>query len=198
MDPHVLQRAVALLRDGGIVAYPTDTLYGLAADPRNPRAIEALFAAKGRPSEQATPLIAASLEQASQAVVMNQQAIALARRFWPGPLSLVLPARETVDRAVLGGGTTAAIRVPAHEIALALARAFEWCLTATSANISGRPPVREATQLDDELRGRVDLVIDGGPTPGGPPSTIVDLTHTPPQLLRAGAIAWERVLESLQ
>ena len=196
-DTRALSRAVEILRAGGLVAYPTDTLYGLAVDPRNHRALQSLFAAKGRPAEQAIPLIAADVEQAEMAVEMTPGGAVLARRFWPGPLSLVLRARPLIDGAALGGGDTAAIRVPGHDVARALAKAFGCCLTATSANLTGQPAVRAAEQLDAELLSRVDLVLDGGPTAGGAPSTLVDATQTPPRLLRVGAVAWERVLESL-
>ena len=122
----------------------------------------------------------------------------LAARFWPGPLSLVLPARPVVQRATLGGGDTAAVRVPDHRIARALAAAAGFCITATSANPSGQPAARSADEVSDALRMNIDLLVDGGPASGLAPSTIVDLTGRVPRLVRAGAVAWERVLESLQ
>ena len=189
--------AVAVLRRGGVVAYPTDTFYGLAVDPRNADAVALLFALKGRDAGKASPLIAGSVEQARLAVTFNPMADALAARFWPGPLSVVLPASPLLCRAAIGGGTTAAIRVPAHEVAGRLADGLGFCITATSANVSGRPPARTPDAIDPEVIARVDLVIDGV-TPGGEPSTIVDVTNDAPRLVRAGAIAWERVLESLQ
>ena len=189
--------AVNVLRRGGVVAYPTDTFYGLAVDPRNAKAVALLYALKGRDAGRASPLIAGSVEQARQAVTFNAMADTLVARFWPGPLSVVLPAQPVLCRAAIGGGTTAAIRVPAHDVAGRLADAFGFCITATSANVSGRPPARTPGELDPEVSTRVDLVIDGV-TPGGEPSTIVDVTNGAPRLVRAGAIAWERVLESLQ
>ena len=189
--------AVEVLRRGGVVAYPTDTFYGLAVDPRNAKAVALLFALKGRDAGKASPLIAGSVEQAHQAVTFNPMANTLVARFWPGPLSLVLPASPCLCRAAIGGGATAAIRLPAHDVAAALADAFGFCITATSANVSGRPPAQTPDAIDPEVLARVDLVIDGV-TPGGQPSTIVDVTNDAPRLVRAGAIAWERVLESLQ
>jgi L-threonylcarbamoyladenylate synthase len=186
-----------VLRRGGVVAYPTDTFYGLAVDAGSVAAAARLFALKGRDAGKASPLIAASLEQADDAVEFTPQGLRLAARFWPGPLSLVLLAKPTVCRAVIAGGDTAAIRVPAHDIARALARAFGSCISATSANLSARPPVRTPHELDHEVRAGVDYVIEDI-SPGGEPSTIVDVTTTTPRLVRAGAIAWERVLESLQ
>ena len=194
-------QAADVLRRGGVVAYPTDTFYGLAVDPRNADAVAMLFALKGRDAGKPSPLIVGSLEQAGMAVAFNPLAERLAARFWPGPLSLVLPVTATATatwcRAAIGGGTTAAIRVPAHDLARAIAHAFGFCITATSANVSGRPPARTPAEIDPEVAARVDLVVDGV-TPGGEVSTIVDVTEHPARLVRAGAIPWERVLESLQ
>lgn len=198
IDPAAVAKAARALVEGGIVAYPTDTFYGLAVDPRNAAAVHKLFAAKGRGPGRPTPLIASTSEQAEQAVEFNDAARALAARFWPGPLSLVLHARAALERAALGGQHTAAIRVPAQPIAQALARAAGCCITATSANTSGQPPARSCLDIGAALLESVDVVLDGGATPGGAPSTIVDLTSDAPRLVRAGAIAWERVLESLQ
>lgn len=198
IDPAAVAKAAHRLVAGGIVAYPTDTFYGLAVDPRNAAAVHKLFAAKGRDAGLATPLIASTSAQAEQAVEFSAAARTLAARFWPGPLSLVLPARAALHRAALGGRQTAAVRVPAQPIAQALAQAAGCCITATSANTSGQPPARSCLEMGPALLEHVDIVLDGGATPGGAPSTIVDLTSDAPRLVRAGAIAWERVLESLQ
>ena len=179
------------------MAYPTDTFYGLAVDPRNADAVGRLFLVKGRDADKASPLIASSLAQAVEAVAFTDMARRLAERFWPGPLSLLLQATDAVSRNALGGGDTAAIRVPADEIARGLAEAVGYCITATSANLSGHPPAATPALIDEEVRARVDLIIPGT-SPGGVPSTIVDVTGDLPRLVRAGAIAWDRVLESLQ
>jgi L-threonylcarbamoyladenylate synthase len=196
-DATVARQAADVLRAGGVIAYPTDTFYGLAVDPRNGDAVARLFALKGRDAGKPSPLIVSSIEQARLAVQFNRVAEMLAAQFWPGPLSLVLPVTPAVCRAAIGGGATAAVRVPDHDVARAVAEAFGFCITATSANVSGRPPARTPAEIDPEVVARVDLVIDGV-TPGGEPSTIIDLTGATPLLVRAGAIAWERVLESLQ
>ncbi len=198
IDHAAIARAARVLVGGGIVAYPTDTFYGLAVDPRNAAAVQKLFAAKGRDAGRPTPLIASTADQAEQCVEFNDAARALAARFWPGPLSLVLPARGTLQRTALGGHQTAAIRVPAQPVAQALAGALGCCITATSANTSGQPAARSCQEMDAALLEHIDLVLDGGATPGGAPSTIADLTSDAPRLVRAGAISWERVLESLQ
>ncbi len=200
-DETVIARAAEALRRGGIVAYPTDTLYGLAVDPRRDDAVARLFAVKGRDALAAVPLIAASLDQAQEAATFRDPELRLARAFWPGPLTIVLPARGGLAAAVLGGGTTVALRVPAHAVARALADAFGFCITATSANRSGGAPAVTgadvaaafATELD-----LLDVLLDAGAVTGGAPSTIVEMAESGPRLVRAGAVAWNRVLESLE
>ena len=194
-DPAVLDRAGRALEAGDVVAFPTDTLYGLAVDPRSPVAARRLFALKGRAAQVAAPLIAADTVQADLAVRMwTPLARRLAARFWPGPLSLVLEAAPSLDTAVLGGGTTVAIRVPAHPLARALAATFTHPVTATSANRSGTPAAADAAAVVAALGDGVALVLDAGPTAAGPPSTIADARGEQPRLLREGAIAWDRVL----
>ncbi len=192
-----IAQAVAVLHSGGVVAFPTDTLYGLAVDPRRDDAVERLFALKGRRPDAAVPLVAADLAQARAAGAFGPRELRLAEVFWPGPLSIVVPAHRSISRAALGGGGTLAIRVPAHAVARDLAAAFAFAIAATSANASGQPPAETA---DDVARAvpNVDLILDGGRVAGGPPSTIVRFDDEVPTLVRAGAIVWERVLESLQ
>lgn len=196
-EPALLERAADALRAGGLVIYPTDTLYGLAADPRLERSVERLFALKGRPAGQALPLIAADDGQVQEVVVLTPLGRRMAERFWPGPLTIVGDARPGLADGVDGGTGSLAVRVPAHEVARALAAALGFALTSTSANRSGgRPPVT-AREAADALGGEVDVVIDGGPTTGGLPSTIVDSRTVPPRLVRAGAIPFDRILSSL-
>lgn len=201
MDSTLIARAAALIARGEVVAYPTETFYGLAADPRNARAIERVFEVKGRRSDEPLPLIASDVAQVEQWFgALAPQAAALARRFWPGPLTLVLPLPETHTFPInlTAGRTNIAVRVPAHPVARALAAAAGGAITSTSANPSGTPPATTADEVRRTLGDRVALVIDGGTTPGGAPSTIVDVQQSPPTLVRAGVLAWERVLESLQ
>jgi L-threonylcarbamoyladenylate synthase len=189
--------AVEWLRDGKIVAYPTDTLYGLAVDPASEQAVRALFQLKGRQAAVALPLIAASRAQVEAWCGLSTAARRLADEFWPGPLSLICDAPGTVVPAVHAGRGSVAIRVPAHPVARALAAAWGSPITATSANLSGQRPAQFVADLEAILDDRV-LVLDGGDTAGGPPSTIVDARSMPAQLVRDGAIAWEQVLNSLQ
>jgi L-threonylcarbamoyladenylate synthase len=195
-DPAVLERAAQVLRSGGLVAYPTDTVYGIAADSRSDLAIGRLFGLKARDPRNAVPLIAGNLEQAMAAGEFGPRELRLAEAFWPGPLSIVVPAGPMVSRAALGERHNVAIRVPAHAVARGLAAAFGFCITATSANPSGSAPAEAGDRVADILPG-VNLVLDAGKAPGGPPSTIVALDEKGPVLLRAGAIAWDRVVKLL-
>ncbi len=198
-DAEGVARAAAILRGGGIVAYPTDTLYGLAVDPANRAAVHQLYRIKGRSVDQAIPLIASSERQiVDRAGPLAPLAARLARQFWPGPLTLVLAAWPGLDEAIHAGTGTVAVRVPANQLARDLAAACGWPITSTSANRSGEPAPSRADEVRLSLPDLLDAIIDGGPAPGGPPSTLVDVTGASPHLVRAGAVPWERVLECLR
>ena len=198
-DRVVIETAVAVLKGGGVVAYPTDTLYGLAVDPRNDAAVERLFALKGRDAASAIALIAADDRMAGQASARQFGAAErrLASAFWPGPLTIVVPASLEMSRALSPAGTIG-VRVPAHPVARALSAAFSGCVTATSANLTGRPACLTGDDVAAALPGSVDFLLDGGPSPGGPPSTVVEVLEGRAVLHRAGAVAWERVIKSLK
>jgi L-threonylcarbamoyladenylate synthase len=193
-----LLRAVTVLRNGGVVAYPTDTLYGLAVDPRSARAVGRLLEVKKREHGHAIPLIAANLQQAHEAALFDDGADRLAAAFWPGPLSIVLPAREVIRPELRAADGSVAIRVAAHPVSQSLAAGLGFCVTATSANLSGDPPTASPTVVARTIGTRIDFLLDDGESPGGAPSTIVDLRHAEPRLVRVGAIAWERVLRSIE
>jgi len=198
-DAEGVARAAAILRGGGIVAYPTDTLYGLAVDPANRAAVQQLYRIKGRSVDQAIPLIASSERQIVERTgPLAPLAARLARQFWPGPLTLVLAAWPGLDEAIHAGTGTVAIRVPDSRLARDLAAACGWPITSTSANRSGEPAPSRADEARVGLADLLDAIIDGGPSPGGPPSTLVDVTGASPRLVRAGAVPWERVLECLR
>ncbi len=189
--------AVIVLRKGGLVAFPTETVYGLGADARNPEAVARIFSAKGRPVDH--PLIV-HLADASQLTEWAQDiphaAWRLAEAFWPGPLTLVLPRAPGVLDAVTGGLDTVALRVPDHPLALGLLDAFAGGVAAPSANRHGRVSPTSAAHVRDELGDAVDLVLDGGPCSVGIESTIVDVSSATVRILRPGAIT-ERAVRRL-
>ena len=189
-----IEEAAKWIMVGGIVALPTDTLYGLAVDPFNRDAVARLFDVKGRPADRAMPLIAADIDQiAAHCGALPPIAERLARRYWPGPLTLVVSAPPALSREVTGSGSTVAIRVPNDDIARAVCGRCGRPVTATSANVSGEPATAEPDVVEQTLGDRIDFLLDTGPTRGGPPSTIVDVTTTPPTLIRAGAIPWNEL-----
>ena len=197
--PGAHAEAIALLRAGGIVAVPTDTVYGIAADMALPDAIERLFAAKGRPPEKAVAVLLADAEQADQLGVLSPAAIVLAERFWPGGLTLVLPVRPEarLPRVLAGGAPTIGVRVPDHPTPRALA-AVLGPLPTTSANRSGDADARNAQEIAERLGESLALVLDGGPVRGGPASTVVDCTLEWPSILREGAIPAEAIATALK
>jgi L-threonylcarbamoyladenylate synthase len=191
-DATAVAEAVAVLRRGGLVAFPTETVYGLGADARNPAAVARVFAAKGRPA--AHPLIvhlgdAARLEGWARDVPATARR--LAERFWPGPLTLILRRAAGVLDIVTGGQDTVGLRIPAHPTALALLCAFGDGVAAPSANRFGRVSPTTAADTREELGEAVDLVLDGGPCAVGLESTIVDLSGDAPAVLRPGAVTAE-------
>jgi len=194
-DLESIRRVASTLRDGGLAAIPTDTLYALAVNPFDPVAVNRLFAVKGRELDRALPLVAADAEQVRMSIgSWTPLAEQLAAVFWPGALTLVLTAPVSLPVAVTGGTGAIGVRVPAHIVARALCAATGVPLTATSANISGTPPTSEPDVVAAELGAHLDVLLDAGRTPGGPPSTIVDVRGEQPLLIRAGAIAWDAVL----
>ncbi|HSC27385.1 MAG TPA: L-threonylcarbamoyladenylate synthase [Vicinamibacterales bacterium] len=197
-DAGEMAAAAGVLRSGGVVAFPTDTFYGLAVDPRNGDAVERLYELKGRGAAAAMPLVASSVDQALEIGHFGEVELRLVRSFWPGPLTLVVPAHPGLAPRVLAGGRTIAIRVPADAVARALAGALGHPVTSTSANLSGQPAAATPEELPATLASGVDLLLDAGPAAGGRPSTIVEVAGGGPRLVRPGAIAWERVLESLE
>lgn len=181
--------AVDLLRQGGVVAYPTDTLYGLGADAFNEAAVERVFVIKGRPHGMPLPLLLADADALAQVASETPPlARVLAERFWPGALTLVIPRSPKVPELVSGRGWKVGVRVPDHPVPRELARRLGAPITGTSANKSGGPDPRTAEDVRRQLGETVDLVIEGGDPPAGQPSTVLDLTGPSPRIVRAGAI----------
>ena len=195
LSPTDVPRAAALLREGALVSFPTETVYGLGADARNGRAVAAIFEAKGRP--HFNPLIShfPDAESAFAEVVPDDRARALAARFWPGPLTLVLPRRvdSRIDLLTGAGLDTLAVRVPAHPLAQALLRAAGTPVAAPSANRSGGVSPTTADHVLEGLSGRIAAVVDGGPCEVGVESTVLDLSGPAPMLLRPGGVPAEAI-----
>ena len=195
-SPQALERALQVLASGGLVAFPTDTVYGLGALAFQPTAVEGLYQAKGRSMEKAIPvLIGDPQELVRVAGVVPPLAEQLAARFWPGPLTLVVPKHPDLPSAISASGTVG-VREPDHPLARALLlRAGP--LAVTSANLSGAESPTTAEQVLSQLGGRVALILDGGRTPGGVPSTVVDCLGAEPRILREGALSKEQILTFL-
>ena len=192
-----LDKAFAALDSGGVVVFPTDTLYGLGADVFSLPALQRIFAIKGRPAELALPVLVAGLDQVeSVALPMSNQAQELAERFWPGPLTLVMRRSPELPDLVTGGADTVAVRMPAHRIPLALARRLGRPITGTSANLSGQPDLLDLDSIENQLGNLVDYIIRSGPPPEGTGSTVVDITRNEPRLLREGAISLQEIMET--
>jgi len=195
-EPKKLLPALKVLKDGGLVAFPTDTVYGLGAMAFNPQAIVRLYQAKGRSSDNPVPiLIASAAELPLVSSRTSPIAHRLAARFWPGPVTLVVWRRSSLPKEI-SPTPTVGVRVPDHALARALLAATG-PLAVTSANRSGHPTSRTAAQVLDGLDGRIELILDGGVTPGGKPSTVVDCTQSVPRILRPGPIREQDILESL-
>ena len=193
-EPDKIRRAAAVLRTGGIVAFPTETVYGLAADAFNPKAVQKVFVAKGRPRDNPLIVHIAKVNDLSLlAKKPSKKAARLIKRFWPGPLTVILARKKRLPDIVSAGSPTVAVRVPANKIARALIRAAGTPLVGPSANLSGRPSPTRPRDVAADLGGRISLILDGGRTELGIESTVIDMTVSPPVLLRYGAITPEEI-----
>jgi len=185
----VFARCRDVVRARGVIAYPTDTFYGLGADPRDPEAVRRIFAIKGREAGQPILLLLHDRsEVAAWASAVTPSAERLMDRFWPGPLTLVFPAAPHVLPELTGGGGTIGLRVPGNELTRELLRHLGRALTGTSANRSGGRDPRTVEEVMREVGDRVDLILDGGGTTGDRPSTVVDVTVEPPRIIRQGIL----------
>ena len=191
-----VKRGIKILKEGGIVAFPTDTVYGLGADAFNPKAVGRIYEVKKRPRHLPLPLLIADI---SQMTVVAQPppgiALFLARRFWPGGLTLVLPKAASLP-LYLTKSPTVAVRVPNHWVCLTLIQCLEKPIIGTSANLSGKPSILTADEVKQQLGGKVDFIIDGGQCSGGRESTIVDVRGEVPVILRQGIIPKREIEES--
>jgi len=189
-----VETGIFILRQGGIVAFPTDTVYGLGAGANIPQAVERVYQVKERPQNMALPLLLAHTSQISEvAEFVPQVAWLLADKFLPGALTIVLYKAKSISDIITAGGKTVAVRVPAHSVPVALAQGLGAPVVGTSANLSGKPSALAAGEVYSQFGDNIDLVIDGGRCPGGRESTIIDVTGKVPVVLREGAISMEEL-----
>ena len=197
MGPKDLEQSVQHLRNGGVVAIPTDTLYALAADVFNTAALDRIFAIKGRSDDLALPVLVSGWGQLEMVAENTPpKSRALAERFWPGALTLVVQKANGMPDRLTAGRPTVAVRMPGHPVPIELINRLGSPITGTSANISGGADLLTLDELSSQLGEPVDLIVEKGPTPKGTASTIVDITSGKPRLLREGAISFQQVLET--
>ena len=196
-----IARAAGIIASGGVVAIPTDTLYGLAADAFNPHAVERVYVAKGRPADMPLPVLVSGWEQATQVAAIPAGTLfvvqKLAGAYWPGSLTMVLPAAPALPQRLTAGRDTIAVRMPDHPAPLALAEALGRPITGTSANRSGEPDITDADELRTIIGPRVDGIIASGPAPEGTASTIISVSPEGTALLREGALPYREILDFL-
>ena len=191
-DVRAIAAAAAVVEAGGLVAFPTESFYGLGADALDSDAVARVFEVKGRPEHKALLVLVDSIDMAAGlAARVSDGARALMARYWPGALTLVLEAADRVPAGLTGGGSTIGVRMPGHAVARALVRSAGRPITAPSANPSEAPPALTAAAVREYFEGRVELILDGGPTAGGAGSTVADCTVWPPRILRQGPVIVE-------
>ena len=198
IDQEIITEAGGILKDGGLVAFPTETVYGLGGNALDEQAAEKIYAAKGRPSDNPLIVHIAEFEALNKiAAEIPEEAKMLADAFWPGPLTMIFQKTDLVPMGTTGGLNTVAVRMPDHPVALALIRAAGGYIAAPSANTSGRPSPTKAEHVIEDMDGKIEMIIDGGAVGIGVESTIVDVSGPVPTLLRPGAVTLEMLRETL-
>ena len=193
-----IEKAVAILKNGGLVAYPTDTVYGLGACMTDTTAVNRIFQVKGRPKGMALPVLLADRKQVEElTTAVSPAAHCLIDEFFPGALTIILPKSSIVPEIITGGGNTIAFRIPDHPVPLALIKGLGKPIVGTSANLSGQPSALTAAEVQTQIGDKIDMVIDGGRCPGGIESTVVDLSGEKPVIRRQGAISIEKLRKIL-
>ncbi len=193
-----MKKAGNLIQGNGLVIFPTQGLYGLAANALAPQAVEKVFAAKQRPKTKPLLILIHELQQLDVLTThIPEQAKLLIRDFWPGALTMIFQAGKVLPKQLSGNTDKIGIRMPAHPVALALAKAANVPITGTSANISGSPPCPDIKHLSRKLIPKADMILDAGPLAGGLGSTVVDLTCTPPKIIRQGSISGTSIFQAL-
>lgn len=197
-EEEILRRAGSVIKDGGLVAFPTETVYGLGGDALNPESARRIYAAKGRPSDNPLIVHICRLEDLNEiAEEIPEEALRIAEAFWPGPLTMILRCSKRVPRETTGGLDTVAVRFPSHPVARQLIAYSGGFVAAPSANFSGRPSPTQARYVVEDMDGRIDMILDGGTVGIGLESTIIDLTVMPPQILRPGYVTREMLEQVL-
>lgn len=196
LNNDVIETAGKILRNGGLVAFPTETVYGLGADALNEKAAEKIYAAKGRPSDNPLIIHITNMQDLEKiAEIIPEVAVKVAEKYWPGPLTMIFEKSDAVPYGTTGGLETVAVRMPDHEVARAVIDAGGGFIAAPSANTSGRPSPTKAQHVEEDLAGKIDMIVDGGDVEIGVESTILDMTVTPPMILRPGAITKEMLTD---
>ncbi len=198
-DEILLNKAIRVLNTGGVIIYPTETIYGLGADVTNKNAVNKIFEIKRRDKFKPLLIAVSSIEMAKKYVWWNKYADVLAKKYLPGPLSLVLSVKdESIDENIYQGGIKVGIRIPKNEFALKIISRFNKPITSTSANVSGEKPPIKVEDISEEIKDKVDLIIDKGECEIKKPSTIVDVSSYPPRLIREGVINFEEIKEIIE
>jgi L-threonylcarbamoyladenylate synthase len=190
-----IQRAAQTVEKGGVIIYPTDTVYGLGCNLFNEDSVKRVFKIKGERTKP-LPILASNVKEIEKIAQVTEKTIKLAEKFWPGPLTMVLPKKPLLSNIVTCNLDSVAVRVPNHEVALELIRLSGGLLVGTSANKSGKKPPQTASEAAKQIGEEVDVILDGGPTPIGASSTIIDLTGEKPRILRRGPIRMDDIIET--
>jgi L-threonylcarbamoyladenylate synthase len=197
-EPHIIKSAVACIREGGVIVFPTTGLYGLGADALNPAAVERIFRIKRRPLHK--PILVLVKAAADLSMIVREVppvASQLIKAFWPGGLTIIFAANDSLPAVLTGGTGKIGVRMPVHPVARALVSGLNGTLTGTSANISGEPGCSDVSLLDDQVAEQLDLILDAGPLSGGPGSTVVDMTTPKPVIIREGSISKRQISSCL-
>ena len=189
-----IKTAAETVKNGGVIAFPTETVYGLGCDPQNIQAVEQLLTIKGD-RKKPFPVLVASLKDATKIANVSSKGEKLAAKFWPGPLTVVFAKKDALSEVVTFGLDTVGLRMPNNQVALSLIQQSGGLLIGSSANFSGEKPPRSVLEMSEKLKETVDLVLDGGPATQGTPSTVVDLTLDEPKIVRQGPISLEQILK---
>lgn len=193
-----IREASKVVKNGGLIVYPTDTVYGLGCDPFNVRAVERVFKVKGERKEKPLPILASDIKFIEKIAYINEKAKKIAEKYWPGPLTLVVPKKPVLPNIVTCGLASVGVRIPNHTVAIQFISFCDGLLVGTSANKTGEKSPKTAREANKQLGEQVDIVLDEGPTPLGQESSIIDLTSKKPKMLREGPIKLVEVLNAIR